>query len=218
MFLGRAVGEIGRALFGDEWTGDETPAPLPFMREGRLVTKRLSESEKEAVARWEKVQDTIASAAEAEKLLTAGRPKIGGEMLPFPASVWNTDVLLPRFHTCQLDPVNPFDTLFQQFLSYPCWIFVTAESLHKLVEGLAHKSGPSSTAAARGRAVKYVMSVVSKPRPEGMSKDRLRHQCMAETKVNDYGFRAAWESAKTSGKMDPSWSQVGRPKSSGKSS
>lgn len=132
VFLARAVNAVGKALFPDGWTGSEVPTPRPYMSHGCLVIDVLSESEKQATARFDKVQDTIATAAETGTLVTAAREVGGGKISPLPAQDWSSERLAHRFSTCLLDPSDPFGR--GGFLTH--WIYVHSDSLTHLVEGL----------------------------------------------------------------------------------
>jgi hypothetical protein len=94
-----------------------------------------SSEEIESGARFEKVQQTITDAAEAGDLSTSARPLKGGEMQDLPQHCWNTDELVARFRSCQIDPYFPYDA-DPPMESDPHWIFVEATSLDRVINSL----------------------------------------------------------------------------------
>lgn len=165
----------------------------------RLVSLRI-------IWRFEAVTRMIATEAEAGRLVTGLRPTVGGVVRAIPAVSWNTEELSPRFTMCQMHPADPFSRAFagEDFE----WIFVGAESLKQVVNGL--KSKPASSSLARRRAVEFLTPIVSKPKGD-KTKSKLKEQCMAQTNVNESGFRDTWKALKKTGTIHSSWSKRGAP-------
>jgi hypothetical protein len=157
VFLGNAVNEIGKALFGSEWNGAEPCIESLFSwPKGKLerfgVTNEQVASDhaakRSALERFSRVQDQIIQFAETEKLITALRPDAGGDPVTIHRSFWNSERLSVRFYRCQMNPRHPFDCGVAG--DGYCWIFVTRESLEKCLSALAGSSQPESAAAAPG--------------------------------------------------------------------
>jgi hypothetical protein len=84
------------------------------------------------------VQAEIASFAEAGRLTTAWRPKIGGELHTIPTPWWNTEQLSVRFDLCQIDPDHPFE--LRGMMDTYCWIFVERDSLRKSLSAISRRN------------------------------------------------------------------------------
>jgi hypothetical protein len=177
----------------------------------RIETERLRLVSLRIIWRFEAITRMIATEAEAGRLVTGLRPTDGGVVRVMPVEWWNTENLCPRFTMCQMHPAEPFSRAFtgEDFE----WIFVRAKSLKQFVNNL--KSKPASSTLARRRATEFLRPIVSEPKPERMTKSKLKKQCMEQTGVNDSGFRETWEYLKTSGVTHSSWSKRGAPKMNG---
>lgn len=84
-----------------------------------------------ALERFRSVQAEIATMAEAGKLVTASRRKVGGEILTMPKVWWSTERLISRFDYCHVDPDDPFDT-GKVGGSYS-WVFVSRSGLDQAI-------------------------------------------------------------------------------------
>jgi hypothetical protein len=171
VFLGRAVEAIGKAIYLDDWTGEEPWIErVPLMMVAELVYKfspeigtaameqyDLSEL---AVSRFQAVQIEIATHAEKNDLVTAWRSKVGGEQQIIPRTWWNTERLQSRFDLCQIDPIDPFATINTG--ADLCWIFVKRDSLRQFIlmrsrQQIARLEGlPEQSAAAMKRSKKQI--------------------------------------------------------------
>ena len=85
------------------------------------------------------MQAEIATLAEAGRLTTAWRPKIGGELTAIPEPWWRTEQLSDRFGLCHLDPDHPFKG--QSNETSFCWIFVNRDSLKKSLATISRRRG-----------------------------------------------------------------------------
>ena len=121
VFLARAFDEVGRAMFGQHWTGKECSTyPMPNIDPG-------------LVARLMVVQEEIAKRCQSGELVLAIRPVLGGEMREAPASWWKTERVhyRNRFYGCQINPKDPFGGGLGSAIY--CWLYVTRESLNKFL-------------------------------------------------------------------------------------
>jgi hypothetical protein len=152
VFLGNAVNEIGKALFGSEWNGAEPCVESLFSwPKGKLkrfgITNEQVASDhaakRSALERFSRVQDQIIQFAETEKLITALRPDAGGDPVAIHRSFWNSERLSVRFYRCQMNPRDPF-AVGVAGDGY-CWIFVTRESLQDCLAFV--RGGPSEIPA-----------------------------------------------------------------------
>lgn len=124
-----------KELSGEEWQA------------AREVVKQLNKDKLAGVKRFGTVRQTIIRHAEAGTLHTASRPIPGGQYTPIPAWWWNSENLHPRFEMCQINPQDPFGNGFAG-QGY-CWIFVTRESLERLIAGLKdHQPNPEGNQQA----------------------------------------------------------------------
>jgi hypothetical protein len=124
VFLARAVEKIGRARFGDKWTGEELTA------QGVV---RAQNAQLEPLRRCEVVKQEIVSRCESGQITSALRPVAGGSLMTIPRQWWNTENWRHRFIMCQLNPREPFGYGFAG--DHYCWIFLTCESLDKFLLG-----------------------------------------------------------------------------------
>lgn len=129
VFLARAVHEIGRAKFGDEWVGDEPAIPQPDLKKystqaqyQELISKRERAAE---------VKAAIERACEAGALRTAVRAVAGGSMTSLERDVWNGERFVARWAECKIDIYDPFGgrTSGHRHL----WIFVVRPDLDRLL-------------------------------------------------------------------------------------
>jgi hypothetical protein len=149
VFLGNAVNEIGKALFGSDWTGAEPATELMPLsnrqRErgcfGEKVAKDRA-AKRPAMERFSRVKATIIRLAETEHLTTALRPKLGGDPVAIHRSLWNSERLSVRFDRCQMNPRDPFGVGVAG--DGYCWIFVTRESLRQCLAALAPQLGSAA--------------------------------------------------------------------------
>lgn len=152
VFFGRAVHLFGEAMFSHRWTGDEPIADLlatqsscsgndeKYPSSVKLDAEMiLPDSELVlALERFRSVQNEIATRAEAAKLVTAFRSKIGGEMEQIPRVWWSTERLTERFAHCHIDPADPFET-GNPSGSYS-WIFVARSTVKQTISILTEES------------------------------------------------------------------------------
>jgi hypothetical protein len=154
IFLARAFHEIGRARFGNDWTGHEPyaasipdPVLLALLKKPnsartaeeneRLIRLRASYAAtrqrnlKESEARARVIEKDIIKRCESGELLAAVRPTRGGAMTSVPAHYWNGADPAPRFYGCQMSMTDPFGrAVAGDGYSY---IFVQHASLEKLL-------------------------------------------------------------------------------------
>jgi hypothetical protein len=174
VFLATAVQEIGRKIFGADWTGhegkgtaDEHDGDFDFPdQEGRagpdsavlelhgmaktfppMEIYRLSD-----FSRFAYVQSVIVEACQAGKLVSAQRPKAEGDTTDMQPHRWNTERYAHRFIDCEMNP-DPFDNKIKG----TCWIFISRASLEKFLSSLPaawiyQREGPG-----RPTAMEYVV-------------------------------------------------------------
>lgn len=146
VFFGRAVDQIGSALFGDQWhIADMAPGTPPSSLAALLKPAEYQGTAKDWLAEHEwrrseatkhraRVIDTIAVQAHAEKLDVYLRRD--GHMIPTKKEWWNTDKLAARFQACKINPKEPFSYAFAG--DGFCEMFVGERSLEALVQTLPH--------------------------------------------------------------------------------
>jgi hypothetical protein len=152
VFFGRAVHLFGEAMFSHRWTGDEPIADLLARRSSCTGNEEkypssvkldaatiLPDSEFVlALERFRCVQNEIATRAEAAKLITAFRSKIGGEMEQIPRVWWSTERLTERFAHCHIDPADPFGT--GKWGGSYSWIFVARSTVKQTISILIEEN------------------------------------------------------------------------------
>ena len=147
VFLARAFHEIGHVVFPDAWVelrddneSDEPEEPdepdddcdadtyekykLDYDEWERACTQAKIDFEN----MWSRVSRIIGEACEVGTLVSAVRPKEGGEMINLDAHYWNTEDFAVRFFCCDLSHTTPFSK--SQF-HRSHWIYVTRDSLDK---------------------------------------------------------------------------------------
>ena len=190
LFLGRAVDKVGRAIFGDEWTGKEPTTELmryPPKERLKLIggiprSVQLTEKARKAALaivtrdhyeqsaaalRFSRVRGEIIQSAEAGKLEMAVRAKVGGEFEPLPRSWWNSERLINRFHFCQLNPTEPFGIGSEGDKHQ--WIFVTRDSFE-----LQFKSKEKQSSSVEQQCLGWLGQILSKPETERLGKAEFR--------------------------------------------
>ena len=163
VFLGNAVNEIGKALFGSDWTGAEPATSLMPLsnrqRERRCLSEEVAKdraAKRPAMERFSRVKATIIQLAETEQLATALRPKLGGDPVPVHRSLWNSERTDVRFHYCGMSRREPFGNgVWGDCFEY---IFVTRESLDRCIAALTAprqiESAPAGPAPPEAMAPK----------------------------------------------------------------
>jgi hypothetical protein len=122
VFLARAFEEVGKAMFGRAWTGDECSSTS----DRKLKPLHL--------ARLAAVQDAIATAGRSGELKFGHRPREGGDVKEAPASWWATEAqhYRRRFYACQINADDPFG--HGDASNRYSWIYVTRQSLDKFLD------------------------------------------------------------------------------------
>ena len=189
VFLGNAVNEIGKALFGSEWNGAEPCVKsLVSWPKGKLerfgITNEQVASDhaakRSALERFSKVQDQIIQLAETERLVTALRPDAGGDPVAVHRSFWNSERLSVRFYRCQMNPRDPFGAGVAG--DGYCWIFVTRESLQGCLASMRVLSEmPTGVEAPSGHGAPISM----KARNEKFAEWRKSRGVMIPTEKED---------------------------------
>jgi hypothetical protein len=126
VFLGRAVHEIGTAIYGAEWTGSEMdPDAVP-----------------PEFKKFDRVKEEIVSACASGQLVSAFRPEAGGAIEDMPKEWWNTETWRKRFLSCRMSPKKPFAdvTLPADRVS---WIYLRRDSLERYL--ILQPFAPQST-------------------------------------------------------------------------
>ena len=134
VFLARAVQAIGKACFGDKWTGEEVTTAFVKLPPGPATqeAQRQQEAQPAIIQRLKTAQREIVAGCESGELVSAIRFKAGGKMKLVRREWWNTEYWLNRFMMCQLNPSNPFGPGFEG--DDYCWIFLRKESLEKYLQ------------------------------------------------------------------------------------
>jgi hypothetical protein len=144
VFLARAFDEIGRLMYGDQWTEAVTktsdpdlPAPGSaksvwdqFWRDGEQWADELELAEASRDQKWTKVTRSIAESCESGTLVTAAQQKSSGDMIKLEASFWNTEKYASYFYDCDASLVAPKG-------KGDHWIYVTRESLNAYLDALS---------------------------------------------------------------------------------
>lgn len=156
VFLGRALDRVGRAKFGNDWTGRD-PEGIPNIKplpeewtaatdhvrgsvqengwlaavEGREEHRRLARA---SYSRWNEVTDILASALRGRDLPAFGRGKKSTAFIRIERDAFNLDDMRPLFK----DLTIRIQTSFMDITE--CWIFLNASAVEKLASGLGHHS------------------------------------------------------------------------------
>jgi hypothetical protein len=185
VFLARAVEEIGRSKFEDNWRGDETTAAA-----GRIMD---ADARRKAIKRLDTVQQEIVRQCEAGTLVCAYRPIEGGSMYAMPREWWSTEKWPQRFIICQLDPSAPFASGFAG--EGYCWLFMMRESLDKYLRRFSPQQ--QSTGAAETAALRKLVQML-KTNP-----DLSVTQAQSAVSVGKNGFRRVWPKAREQAGLPP---------------
>jgi hypothetical protein len=136
VFLARALNRIGKANFGEEWTGTEhlMTALGASDHDGLAELRRARlEGMSGGYQRRRKVEAKIVAACQSGALESAYRHHLGGEFTPIPSIWWNTENASQRFEMCQIHPEHPYAQGFAGFGLGFCWIFISSESLERFL-------------------------------------------------------------------------------------
>jgi hypothetical protein len=124
VFLARAIHEIGRAMHGSAWTGNE------FTDEADPAIARLALVFKDFLLR-----------CESSELKSGYRGISGGDIRPIPSSWWNTEKIGARFEMCQLNPKSPFSSEVSG--DGHAWIFISRSSLDQYIRNQPFAAQPA---------------------------------------------------------------------------
>jgi hypothetical protein len=121
-FFARAFDEIGKAIFGDYWLGNEHLAKADWDEAPALIARRAA------------VTEEIAKRLREGDLVAGTRPIEGGAITESPKDWWNTelDKVANRFIECQIDPKNLFGG--PVLSAKNSWIFIKRDSLDNLLQ------------------------------------------------------------------------------------
>lgn len=117
LFLARAVEQLGRERFGDDWCGLSDPMSVSAYEQRTAVFDELTH------ALWTGTMTTFVRATK------------GGPFEPLDTSVWNTEDTRRRFKYCRIDKRFPFKPGDHQKAS--AFLYVKRTELEEMV-----KSGP----------------------------------------------------------------------------
>jgi hypothetical protein len=146
VFLGRAFDEIGRAAHAERWIYAEPAEPEEppddcddaewdaYERADEQYEKAREQAKADFQNMRECLARMIAEQCELGNLVTAVRPKRGGEMTELGRHHWNIDDLRRRFFGCGMSVDHPFAD--HRVSRNDCWIYVTQASLGQYLSGL----------------------------------------------------------------------------------
>jgi hypothetical protein len=170
-------------------------SPLSINPKGPVAQSSLAENDYEttraieehnaralpALKRLGATKREIVKRCESGELVSAARPTSGGVMMVLPASHWNTEHWDNRFIMCQMNPTRPFGTGFAG--DNYCWIFVTAETLDRLLLSLPFAQTGSASDIHHSPYIRLMLSVAKKLKiaPDQQPKKEV---VMAELKKN----------------------------------
>jgi hypothetical protein len=244
VFLARAFNEIGSAIFGAKWALPEDVSAVE-----REQDPNEDDSDEDALDNdnwdtdnddndndngdWDSdlekmqadVEREIANQCLAGILVTAVRPKAGGQMIHLEPSHWHTENYHSRFYRCQMSLRRPFPTR-GVIAPGSHWVYVTRESLDRYLADQLYAECQSKTYDKQKPApqVKQSSSQEKKckdwlieemqahdipPKP----KKPYRDEAQQKFSVSIRGFDRAWADAiHFTGRLN--WSNAGRkPKS-----
>jgi hypothetical protein len=140
VFLARAFDEVGRAAHGERWNYVEPAEPEEppddcedeiweaYERADEQYERAREQAKVDFQSMRESVARMIAEQCELGNLVTAVRPKRGGEMTELGRHHWNIDDLRRRFFGCGMSLDHPFAD--HRVSRNDCWIYVTQASLN----------------------------------------------------------------------------------------
>jgi hypothetical protein len=145
VFLARAFNKIGSAMFGPKWGLPEDVSAVEHEQdpnEDNSDEDALDDDDDDDDD-WDtslekmqaEVRQEITKQCLASILVTAVRPKAGGEMTKLEPSHWHTENYSARFYRCQMSLKHPFPRVGVVATSGSHWIYVTRESLDRYVAG-----------------------------------------------------------------------------------
>jgi hypothetical protein len=136
VFLARAFGSVGRAIFGEEWKGLETYVEIhdPKAKPNEWAITGSEKSARSLIKRRNAVIAAIVKGCETGVLQSEYRERAGGATMPIPSVWWNTERIAQRFRMCQINPKDPFSLGIAG--DGFCWIYLAAESLDRFLVAL----------------------------------------------------------------------------------
>jgi hypothetical protein len=122
VFLARAFNQIGKAMFGEYWLGNEHLAKADGNTDPGLIARRAV------------VMEEIAKRLRDDDLVAGTRPIEGGMITDAPKAWWNTELnrITMRFINCEINPKNPFSG--PVLSAKNSWIFINRGSLDDLLQ------------------------------------------------------------------------------------
>ncbi len=96
-----------------KWMPSTYRFPPGAWRRGCELGREIDRERAAAAARFKAVQNLIRDGLAEGALVSVLRDVSGGEFsAPVPRTHWNTEILLPRFRSCQMNPHDPFSVSF----------------------------------------------------------------------------------------------------------
>jgi hypothetical protein len=238
VFLARAFNEIGRAIFGSKWAlpedvSAEQPEQDPneddsgedALENDNSDTDDNDDDDDEWGSDIEKMQADvereIAKQCLAGILVTAVRPKAGGQSINLEPSHWHTENYRSRFYRCQMSLRRPFPTR-GVIASGSHWVYVTRESLDRYLTDKLYaecqsktydKQKPTAqvkqTASQEKQCEKWLVEQMRAHTVPPKVKQAYREEAQAKFSVGARPFKRAWETAKKKAPA-PNWGNAGR--------
>jgi len=148
-----------------------------------------------ALQRVSAVQRKIVELCESGKLISAIRPRAGGDMREVPRAWWNTESWHNRFTMCQVNPKEPFGigVAGDSF----CWIFLTRESLDRYLQRMS----PPSTVGREKAAISELKTMLEAN--ANLPRDEARKHCQSKFKIGPRGFQRTWPKAREAAGLPP---------------
>jgi hypothetical protein len=148
VFLARAFDEIGRAAHGERWNYVKPAEPedppddcdddvwAAYERADEQYERAREQAKADFQSTRESVARMIAEQCELGNLVTAARPKRGGEVTELGQHHWNIEDLRIRFLRCEISLDHPFAE--HRLSQNDCWIYVKRGDLDSFLMTQPH--------------------------------------------------------------------------------
>jgi hypothetical protein len=141
VFLARAFDEIGVAMFGEKWSmKDEKTEQEVEPVDLDADDLALAETQDEHEAMWVAIKAAIVRGCAEGRLISAVRPKEGGNTEELDKGIWHSEHLDQRFYRCEMSPASPFKKGRRPETH---WIFLQRQSLGQYLAVHPHNRAPT---------------------------------------------------------------------------
>jgi hypothetical protein len=175
----------------------------------RELSNKGSARASAAAERLQAVAVQIAAWLRAGELISALRPRLGGEIgQPLLPVLWQTENWGPRFYQGQMNLGDPFSSSLRD--SNQQWIFVSRTSLDHCLGRIA--SHTKTTIAGETKCERWLIEMMNRsPNRRTKSKGALRTEAVGKFEISRRSFDRVWSTAIIATGAT-AWTAAGAPK------